>query len=195
MDAIGLNAGAAHALWTIHGLGALDGSNAAALGAAKQALTHPSAAVRKAAQSVLPKTAATPADLLAGGALTDKDLNARLNAFLVLSTLPTSPEAGRAIYAASKQKENVDDEWIPEAIWIAAAKHEDAFYAAYAADIGAAAFAKFAVRGARGERDTIVDWSAPGLDEAGWTNLQAPRIWGETAARRAPRRGLAAPHD
>ncbi len=180
VDAIGLNAGAAHALWTIHGLGALDGTNAAALGVAKQALTHPSAAVRKAAQSVLPKTAASTADLIAGGALKDRDLNARLNAFLVLSTLPTSPDAGRALYLASKEKENVEDEWLPEAIWIAAAKHEEAFYAAYSADIGAGAFAKFAVRGARGERDTTVDWSAPGLDDTGWTNIQAPRIWGET---------------
>ena len=98
VDTIGLNSPAVHALWTMHGLGVLDGRNALALDAAKRALTHPAAGVRKAAQSVLPKTAQSVTDLLSAGALNDKDLNVRLNALLALSQMPASAEAGRAIY-------------------------------------------------------------------------------------------------
>ena len=56
VDAIGLNAGAIHALWTLHGLGALDGSNPDATAAAVAALKHPSAGVRRNAVQVLPRT-------------------------------------------------------------------------------------------------------------------------------------------
>ena len=120
VDAIGLNSPGVHALWTMHGLGLLDGRNAVALEAAKRALTHPAAGVRKAAQSVLPATAASVGDLLSAGALDDKDLNVRLNALLALSRMPASVEAGRAVYRSSRDTEVVADEWLPEAIWIAA---------------------------------------------------------------------------
>ncbi len=40
VDPIGLNVGAIHALWTLHGLGQLDGSNATATAAAFAALKH-----------------------------------------------------------------------------------------------------------------------------------------------------------
>jgi hypothetical protein len=55
VDEIGLNSPAVHALWTLHGLGVLDGSNPEALQVVSKALTHPAAGVRKAAASVLPK--------------------------------------------------------------------------------------------------------------------------------------------
>ena len=60
----------------------LDGSNTAALDAATRALSHPAAGVRKAAQSVLPPVPKSVAAVLSAGALTDKDLNVRLNALL-----------------------------------------------------------------------------------------------------------------
>src|SRR5205823_3353054 len=47
VDEIGLNVGAIHALWTMHGLGALDGSKPEARAAAVKALQHPSAGVRR----------------------------------------------------------------------------------------------------------------------------------------------------
>jgi uncharacterized protein len=40
---------------------------------------------------------------------------------------------------------------------------------------------RLGVRGARGERAGGLDWSAPSLDEAGWTAIVAPKIWSETA--------------
>jgi putative membrane-bound dehydrogenase-like protein len=180
VDAIGLNSPAVHALWTMQGLGVLDGRNAAALAAVKAALGHPAAGVRKAAQSVLPRTAQSVTDLLSAGALRDADLNVRLNALLALSQMPSSAEAGRAVYALSKEKDVIDDEWLPEAVWIAATKHRDGFLQAYAADIGLDEFMRIGVRGARGERGGGVDWSAVDLPDAAWLTIPAPKIWSET---------------
>jgi len=181
VDTIGLNSPAVHALWTMHGLGVLDGRNAQALDAARRALSHPAAGVRKAAQSVLPKNAQSVTDLLAAGVLSDPDLNVRLNALLTMSQMPASAEAGRAIYAVSKQKDVIDDEWLPEATWIAATRHQDGFLQAYAAETGLGEFMRLGVRGARGERASGVDWSSPAQDEAGWLTLTAPRIWADTS--------------
>ena len=159
VDTIGLNSPAVHALWTMQGLGVLDGTNALALDAAKRALTHPAAGVRKAAQSVLPKTAQSVTDLLSAGALKDRDLNVRLNALLALSQMPASADAGRAIYLLSKEKEVIEDEWLPEAIWIAATRHQDGFLQAYANEVGLGEFMRIGVRGARGERPA--GWTGP----------------------------------
>jgi uncharacterized protein len=95
MDEIGLNVGAIHALWTLRGLGALDGSDSSALVAAVAALRHPSAGVRRAAVLVLPSTAQTSQDILAAGVLNDADAQVRLAALLALADIePVSPDAG-----------------------------------------------------------------------------------------------------
>ena len=180
VDKIGINAGAIHALYTMQGLGALNGSNAQALDAAKRALTHPAAGVRKAAQSVLPKTAATLGDLVAAKALTDSDLNVRLNAILTIAELPASVEAGRVIYEASKQKEVRADEWLSEAIYVAGARHQEGFLQAYAAEIGIVEFARMSVKGARGELETFSNWSSPGLADTSWKTIAVPAFWPDT---------------
>jgi azurin len=190
VDRIGLNSPAVHALWTLHGLGVLDppsrqalrrASDAAALDAATRALSHPAAGVRKAAQSVLPQTQQSVAAMLAAGALTDKDLNVRLNALLTLSRMPASVDAGREIYRASKDQSVIEDEWLPEAIWVAATRHQDGFLKAYADEVGIPEAMKVAVRGARGERGGGVDWSASSLPDADWKVVPAPKVWSETA--------------
>src|SRR5690606_2106671 len=122
VDELGLNPGAIHALWTLHGLAALDGSDPRALEAARAALRHPSAGVRRNAVQVLPATAATTADLLAAGLLEDEDPQVRLQAAATLADLPGSEAAGRALFAALRRPENANDQWIREAMALAAAK-------------------------------------------------------------------------
>ena len=180
VDVIGLNSPAVHALWTLQGLGVLDGRNPLALEAVTRALNHPAAGVRKAAQSVLPKTPQSVTDLLSAGALNDADLNVRLNALLTLSQMPESSAAGRAIYATSRLQAVIDDEWLPEATWIAAARHRAGFLEAYTADVGPDAVLSTAIRGALGERPSGPDWSAPDLPDTGWTTIPAPRAWIDT---------------
>ena len=93
-------------------------TNAQALDVAKRALTHPAAGVRKAAQSVLPKTAATLADLVAAKAL-DRHGSERAPQ-RDPRRLPSCRRRSRPaalIYAASKQKEVRSDEWLSEAVY------------------------------------------------------------------------------
>ncbi|MHA4742538.1 PVC-type heme-binding CxxCH protein [Dyadobacter sp. MSC1_007] len=128
VDEIGLNSPAVHALWTLHGLGVLDGSNADALQVVNKALSHPAAGVRKAAASVLPKQEQS-FEMLEKG-LKDQNLNTRLGVFVAMTELPSSERAGAAIYNASLDEQNAKDPWISKAILAAAIKHEKGFLAA-----------------------------------------------------------------
>jgi uncharacterized protein len=128
VDEIGLNSPAVHALWALHGLGVLDGSNAEALQVVNKALGHPAAGVRKAAASVLPKQEQS-FEMLEKG-LKDQNLNTRLSVFVAITELPASETAGAAVYNASLDEQNAKDPWISKAILAAAIKHEKGFLAA-----------------------------------------------------------------
>ncbi|MFP6693664.1 MAG: PVC-type heme-binding CxxCH protein, partial [Pirellulales bacterium] len=132
VDTIGLNAGVIHALWTMHGLGALDGAHAEATAAAVAALRHPSAGVRRNAVGVLPIETASTEALLAARVVNDSDAQVRLAAFLALSDLPATPSCGAAILAAMQRPANAQDRWIPEAAISAAAAHSSGFLTALA---------------------------------------------------------------
>ena len=127
MDGLGLNPGALHALWTLHGLGMLDGSHDEAFGVAAEALSHPSAAVRRAAAEVLPPTAASRDALMASNVLEDEDARVRLAALLALADTPPSDETGTAVFAMLTAPENARDAWIPHAATAAGAQHARGF--------------------------------------------------------------------
>jgi uncharacterized protein len=130
VDEIGLNSSAVHALWTLKGLEALDGTNAEALQVLAKALSHTAAGVRKAAVQVLPKDAKALEIIQKSGLINDPKLNVRLSAFLAIAEIPESEEAGKAIYIASLAPENGKDEWISRALLAAALRHETGFLAA-----------------------------------------------------------------
>jgi len=107
VDALGLNPGALHALWTIHGLGGLKSLEPfpptnPVTKAAVAALGHPDAAVRRAAVLVLPPYGYGELPILRAGCLTDRDAQVRLAAFLALSEIP-SAEAARDLEFARRQ--------------------------------------------------------------------------------------------
>lgn len=134
-DALGLDPDAIHALWTMHGLGALDGSNEEALRVAADALGHPSASVRHTAAQVLPPSSESRDALMAHAILDDDDGRVRLAGLLALAEMPPSDEVGRAIFSMLTATENAEDEWIPHAATAAGAKHANGFLrAAIAAD-------------------------------------------------------------
>jgi putative membrane-bound dehydrogenase-like protein len=128
VDEIGLNSPAVHALWTLHGLGMLDGSNAEALQVVNKALTHPAAGVRKAAASVLPKNEQSFEMLQKG--MKDANLNTRLSVFVALIDLPASEKVGEAVYQAALDEQNAKDPWLSKALLAAAVSHEKGFLAA-----------------------------------------------------------------
>ncbi len=127
VDEIGLNAGAIHALWTLHGLGVLDGSNPEASAAAFAALRHPSAGVRRNALAALPRTEPGLDALLHSSALDDADAQVRLAALLALSEMPVRASAARALVGLLDRPENDADRWLAEAAVCAAAAHASPF--------------------------------------------------------------------
>jgi putative membrane-bound dehydrogenase-like protein len=120
VDKIGLNGPAMNALWTLHGMGMLDGSNEAAINAVMAALSHPAAGVRKAAVEVLPKNGHTLHLIQQSGMLNDPDLNTRMAAVLVLAGLPASGGVAGLAFEASGKEENGKDPWLAQA-WLATA--------------------------------------------------------------------------
>ncbi len=127
VDDIGLNVGAIHALWTLHGLGQLEQANGEAYEAVVGALAHPSAAVRKNAVQVLPKTEASTSAILNDNLLQDTSLQVRLETLVALADMPVSERAGAAIFEMLTKADNMEDRWIREAGALSAAVHNAGF--------------------------------------------------------------------
>src|SRR5690606_7876661 len=138
VDEIGLNSPAVHALWTLHGLGELDGSNNQALEVATNALTHPAAGVRKNAIKVLPKDEKTLSAILEAGLLEDADLRTRMAAVLAVADIPGYNKAGELLYEASSNSENAEDQYLPQAFFAAALSYQDSFLEAAPQDLDTA---------------------------------------------------------
>ena len=177
VDEIGLNGGALHALWTLHGLGELSTLTTDAGRAAVDALKHPAAGVRKAAAMVLPKTPESAQAILQAGLLRDPDLHTRLAVLLVLAEMPASPEVARALYVASAAGDNYADRWLSRATFIAATRHKDAFVAEYRADPKALPSSALPMSLRLGT--TRPDWRTPDAASiaADWKDMQAPGSW------------------
>jgi putative membrane-bound dehydrogenase-like protein len=123
VDLINTNGPAVNALWTIHGLGLLDGSNSEAITVAEVALRHSAPGVRKAALQVLPPTARTAETIAKTSMLNDLNLNTRLAAILAIADLPQSDVMGVELLAAQKKPENANDKWLSMALDAAISKH------------------------------------------------------------------------
>ncbi len=130
-DGAGINAPAVHALWTMHGLGVLNGTNKEAFDVAVKALSHSVAGVRRAAVQVLPATPATFAALQKSSVFNDADGRVKLAAILALADMPPSPGVAQTVLEAANNPENEKDTWIKYAVTAAAAKNQAGFTAAY----------------------------------------------------------------
>ncbi|GEO20326.1 PVC-type heme-binding CxxCH protein [Cyclobacterium qasimii] len=127
LDEIGLNSPAVHALWTLHGLDALDGSNTKAIDAVIKALKHPAAGVRKSAIRVLPKSEATLLAILNANLINDENLNTRKEALLAIAEMPISADVSGFLLSASQDEKNASDEYLPQALFAAVITHPFAF--------------------------------------------------------------------
>src|SRR5690606_32012587 len=137
LDEVHTNGPAVHAIWTLHGLGLLDGSNEESLKVVLEALKHPAAGVRRAAVQTLPiNHDGVVQQLIASGVTKDADLRVRLAAFLALSDAAPSVEIGKTIFEAVQQPENIEDKWISHALLIAGAVHRQAFLGEYHQQVG-----------------------------------------------------------
>jgi putative membrane-bound dehydrogenase-like protein len=122
VDEIGLNVGAIHALWTLHGLGAISESRPQVVEAVRSALAHRSAGVRRNALQVLPPTAASAEAIAASGLTKDGDAQVKLAAILALADMPANPVAGKQVAGlAADATEVMNDRWLADAVTSAAA--------------------------------------------------------------------------
>jgi putative membrane-bound dehydrogenase-like protein len=177
VDAIGINGGAMHALWTLKGLGELDTTTTEAYQAAVAALRHQAAGVRKAAAMVLPKTPESAAAILKAGSLQDADLHTRLAATLAIAEMPELADVGQALYRESQKSDNYSDKWLSRAFYIAAHRHQKSFVTAYTADRNALTFDSLPVPLRLGALKP--DWRTPSARDiaADWKDIQAPGNW------------------
>ena len=159
VDEVGLNTTVIHALWTIHGLGAIEDNRETVIAA----LSHPSASVRKNALQVLPAKPWAMEAVLKNALIDDEDLNVRLHAFLRLQEMPPSEQLGEMLLTAGRVKENLNDPWISRAIYCAAATHKEGYLAA---------FFKDAAKGA----SLAHEYSAEYNDSA-WDTVTMPSYW------------------
>jgi putative heme-binding domain-containing protein len=127
VDAIGLNVGVIHALWTLHGLGALDSPHTEATAALVAALRHRAAGIRRNAVQVLPRHARSVAAILDVGLTRDPDAQVRLMSLLALADQPHTLAAGEAIVAVLSDPANASDRWIADAATSAAANNSETF--------------------------------------------------------------------
>ncbi len=134
LDEIGQNPAGMHALWIIHGLGALEATSGEAYDVVVKALGHSSTAVRKAAIEVLPVSMWSKEAMMASGVLIDKDPQVKLSAILKLAEMPSSVNTGRTLYSMATNDEIRSDPWLSRAIYTSAVRNSDGFMAAYLDD-------------------------------------------------------------
>jgi hypothetical protein len=123
VDAIGLNPGAIHALWTLKALGGLEGPQAdsLAVATAHSALGHPSAGVRMNAVKVLPRDQGSLATLAGSGVAADPSPLVRLAVLEALGEWPPSAEAGTLVNHLLADPRTLTDPVLADAATSAAA--------------------------------------------------------------------------
>ena len=127
VDEIGLNVGAIHALWTLHGLGEIK-AGTPALSAAQKALSHPSAGVRRNAIMVLPNSRETSDAIVLNKLHRDTDFQVRLAALLSFAdTKESSNGLGKELIRIARNPVDMSDRWLTDALTCAAATHSDQF--------------------------------------------------------------------
>jgi putative membrane-bound dehydrogenase-like protein len=130
VDAIGMNTGVIHALWTLHGLGVIDTSHPCVLSAVRRALCHRSASVRRNAIQVLPTNEQSLAQPIGCQFLQDCDPKVRLSALLALAELPPTAAATAVLVQAFNDPHTFQDRWMADALTAAAARHAVLFLTA-----------------------------------------------------------------
>ncbi|MFM7248493.1 MAG: PVC-type heme-binding CxxCH protein [Planctomycetaceae bacterium] len=122
VDAIGLDPGAIHALWTLHNLGLLgESADVVVLDAARKALSHPSAGVRMNALKVLPRDEATLVACDRAAIDADASPLVRLVLAEALSEFPAADLAGGLVLRLLRDPRTLADPILADAATAAAA--------------------------------------------------------------------------
>ncbi len=134
VDATGNNSGASHALWTLHGLGALAEPRSEAFAAATTALSHPAAGVRRNAALVLPASEQSVTAIVSARLVDDSDEQVQLAALMALADMPASNQAGMVLARLARNRGALEERYIREAIICSAAVHGSSFLTAFVSE-------------------------------------------------------------
>jgi uncharacterized protein len=135
-DRAGINPQSIHALWTMHGLGAFEGSDSESMRLLAESLKHPSSGVRKATVQMYPRVDAMASLFEDAKLFDDPDLRVRLAAVLALVEVEASDIAGRILYRMTSDSLNLKDQWVAKALQIASNAHWDGFAKAFTSEGG-----------------------------------------------------------
>lgn len=113
---------AIHALWTLHGLGALDEATL------RTALLAKDARLRRNAIRALGSDDASAALYFGAGVVSDPDMTTRLAAFVKLATFSTTPEIQTLVKQLSLDLAVQKDEWLGEMIKVLSKAHNADLY-------------------------------------------------------------------
>ncbi|MBK8504905.1 MAG: ThuA domain-containing protein [Saprospiraceae bacterium] len=174
VDKIGLNVGAIHALWTLHGLHLLNDTQARE--AIYDALSHPSAAVRKNAVRILDTSAGSLEKIIETNMLLDKDSGVRLASILKLIEQEDRDEIGSLLYELSGDKSVAADEWLSRAVYVGAVRHKESFTKAMSAT------EKERIAAGYQDDKEVVDYSARDVNTHDWKKVETPSRWSQTTA-------------
>ncbi len=134
VDAIGLNVGAMHALWTLKAIQLNRGesskqtdsvSTSSANHAVLAALKSPTPGVRRAALQSLPQTEASANEVIQAQLTTDSDLQVRLAALLFLADVPTDASNKIGLHLGQIGESLTFDSWLLDAWTSSAAVHSE----------------------------------------------------------------------
>lgn len=165
---------AVHALWTLRGLGALDGANKEANSAAIKALSSKFNVVKRAALSLLPDLEEGSDELAKSSLLKDADLHIRLAAMLRAGELPETDLLSKAIDAASKDATNTSDKWLKAAIKIYYRELNYETVDAASVDMLIPSAEETKVKWQYTEDKPADNWYAVDFDDSSWKNARSP---------------------
>lgn len=169
-DAFGNNYASLHALWAIEGLVDIN-QNEQAKASLRDALSHPSPDVRRAAIQALPKMKWVDKAIIEADLIHDSDPKVKLAAILYFAErepyLVDGPQRlGELIYELSKDEDVVKDKWLATATYIAAVRHRGGFMEAFKASNPN--FVK--------KENEALAFQDPELDDGQWSKMQLPQF-------------------
>lgn len=172
-DKNGLNVASLHALWTLKGLGALDGNHPEANAAVEQALSSTSYAVKRAAIALLPATVEGSGSLASSGLLVDSDPQVRLAAVLKASELPESGELYLEMEKFSNDSANSSDKWLSAASKIYFREVDYKTVSAGMVDILVPSAEEGKAVWSYTEQRPEDDWNSVGFDDTSWEKAES----------------------
>lgn len=137
LNEIHQNPGALHALWALEGLGYFASLGEDNVRLLQDALNHASVPVQRAAIQILERFDRGKKVLLESNVWNDSDPEVRLAGIISLVGMKENPDIGMELFNMyGNDPKVVEDEWLSQALYLAAAKHKSGFLKGYVIENG-----------------------------------------------------------